>query len=119
MSDMKRNQASNEAVPPDFLTVEEAGAVLRIGRTTAYREARRFFATDGADGLPVVRYGKQLRVPRVALEEALGGPITWPIHVHEPVVASPGAPVISPASRPETSRRRSPRAEQTSLPFSG
>ncbi len=63
---------------PDFLTVEEAARVVRIGRTTAYDLARQFLATGGREGLPVVRFGKQLRVPRCRLEEALGGPISWP-----------------------------------------
>ena len=42
---------------PAFLTVEEAAAVLRIGRTAAYVLARRWEETGGADGLPVVRFG--------------------------------------------------------------
>lgn len=63
---------------PDFLTVEEAAAVLRIGRTAAYPAAREFLATDGASGLPVARFGRQLRVPRPALERVLGGPMSWP-----------------------------------------
>ena len=65
--------------PPDFLTVEEAAEVLRIGRTAAYKLARRHLATDGADGLPVIRMGRQLRVPRCALEKMTGGPISWPL----------------------------------------
>jgi hypothetical protein len=63
---------------PDFLTVEQAAAIVRIGRTAAYELARRYLATDGVEGLPVLRIGKQLRVPRVALERWLGGPLTPP-----------------------------------------
>jgi len=48
-----------------FLTVEEAGAILRIGRTLAYE-----MAGDGR--LPVIRVGKQLRVPRRKFEEQFG-----------------------------------------------
>jgi hypothetical protein len=52
---------------PDFLTVEEAAAVLRIGRTSAYLLCQRWRFTGGEVGLPVVRVGRQLRVPRAAL----------------------------------------------------
>lgn len=53
---------------PEMLTVCEAAAVLRIGRTLAYQLASRFLA-GGSDGIPVVRIGGCLRVPRVALAE--------------------------------------------------
>ena len=60
--------------PPVLLTVEEAADVLRIGRTLAYTLARRYQATGGRDGLPVVRVGYCLRVPCWALMElALNG----------------------------------------------
>lgn len=52
---------------PEVLTVEEAAAVLRIGRGAAYELARRFRTTGGTDGLPVVALGRSLRVPRAAL----------------------------------------------------
>ncbi|HMC38946.1 MAG TPA: helix-turn-helix domain-containing protein [Acidimicrobiales bacterium] len=52
---------------PDFLTVEEAAAVLRIGRTAAYLLCQRWQYSRGEAGLPVVRVGRQLRVPRAAL----------------------------------------------------
>ena len=64
--------------PPDFLTLDEAAAVLRVGRSTAYREANAFERSGGRTGIPVVRLGKQFRVPRYRLEEQLGGPLTWP-----------------------------------------
>ena len=64
--------------PPDFLTLDEAAAVLRVGRSTAYREANAFERSGGRTGIPVIRYGKQFRVPRHRLEDQLGGTVTWP-----------------------------------------
>ena len=52
---------------PEYLTIEEAAALLRIGRTSAYALAREWRETRGREGLPVVRLGRQLRVPRAAL----------------------------------------------------
>ena len=62
-------------VVPDLLTVEEAARVLRISRATAYKEARRYLATGGKEGLPVILVGGVLRVPRILLEAMIGGPI--------------------------------------------
>lgn len=53
----------------EFLTVEEAAALLRIGRTSAYALAREWRETGGQKGLPVVKLGRQLRVPRAALKD--------------------------------------------------
>ncbi|MBI2169873.1 MAG: helix-turn-helix domain-containing protein [Actinobacteria bacterium] len=57
---------------PPVLTVEEAAKVLRIGRGAAYELARRYRATEGREGLPVVSFGRTLRVPRAALLRLLG-----------------------------------------------
>ena len=46
-----------------LLTVEEAAQVLRIGRSLAYRLARRYEATGGTEGLPVIRFGTCLSPP--------------------------------------------------------
>jgi len=48
----------------DFLTIPEVAQRLRIGRTLAYTLARR-------GELPVVRFGKLVRVPADRLEEWL------------------------------------------------
>ena len=61
---------------PALLTVEEAGALLRIGRTKAYAMAREWRETDGRSGLPVVDLGNVLRVPRRALENLIGAELT-------------------------------------------
>ena len=56
---------------PEVLTVEEAAAALRVGRRLAYELAARYLATGGAEGLPVVRLGRCLRVPRAKLDQLL------------------------------------------------
>ena len=59
-----------------MLTVEEAGEVLRIGRSKAYAMAREWRETNGRSGLPVVDLGNVLRVPRSALEEMIGADLS-------------------------------------------
>ena len=54
---------------PPLLTIEEAARVLRIGRSLAYQLAREYESSDGDVGLPVIRVGTCLRVPRWALIE--------------------------------------------------
>jgi hypothetical protein len=104
------------SAPPAFLRVEEAAAVLRIGRTAAYELARRFLDTDGGSGLPVIRIGKQLRVPRHRLEELAGGPIPWPETADvDPSVSEPDTRTLT-SGRPAT--RDSRRHRQPKLPFS-
>ena len=55
---------------PEMLTVEEAAAILRISRTSAYQMTLRWRRSSGATGLPVVRIGRLLRVPRARLRPA-------------------------------------------------
>lgn len=56
---------------PLMMTVEEAAEVLRVSRAHAYALARRYLETDGREGIPVLRVGHCLRVPRWALIELL------------------------------------------------
>lgn len=58
---------------PEVLTVEEAAQILRIGRNSAYGLARKWIDSGGVEGLPAIRLGRCLRVPRSALERLLGG----------------------------------------------
>ena len=39
-----------DARPPDLLTVEQAAAVLHIGRSSSYSLVREYLATNGAGG---------------------------------------------------------------------
>lgn len=84
---------------PVLLTVEEAGALLRIGRTKAYAMAREWRETDGRTGLPVIDLGHVLRVPRHALEGIVGTELVDEI----PVESEPSAD-----SQPRTRANRSP-----------
>jgi hypothetical protein len=108
--------SSSTSVAPDLLTIEEAARVLRIGRTSAYALARRYLRSNGAEGLPVLRVGHQLRVPRLALEALVGGPITWPIPEEVSVVEQP-APVIAIDTRTRSDRRPRSRPSQPPLPL--
>jgi Helix-turn-helix domain len=103
------------SLAPDFLTVEEAAAVLRIGRTPAYELARRFEATNGEEGLPCERFGKSLRIPRYAIEAILGGPITWPPERHAKAHDDHEMPTIN--GRRQTRRDQKSGDQQAALPF--
>lgn len=51
------------------LTIEEAGKVLGISRWLAYEQAR----SGNLGGVPVLKIGRRLVVPRLALERVLSG----------------------------------------------
>lgn len=58
----------HKASPPrrQTYTVEEAGALLGLGRNSAFKAVR-----DG--NIPAIRIGRRLLVPRVAIERMLSG----------------------------------------------
>jgi hypothetical protein len=113
-------------VRPDFLTVEEAARVLRIGRTSAYLAAKRYRDTGGAEGLPVVAIRGSLRVPRRQLEAMAGGPIdandlAAPVTSVDEQSGSDRPPTATPAATPTPTpkpKRNASNVAQRSLPFS-
>ncbi|MDQ6853362.1 MAG: hypothetical protein M3046_06670 [Actinomycetota bacterium] len=54
------------------IEVERAGQLVGLGRSKAYTEARRFLDTEGREGLPVIAFGRTLRVPTARLLAMLG-----------------------------------------------
>lgn len=97
---------------PAMLTVDEAGRVLRIGRTLAYRLANDFRAGD-VHGLPVIRLGGCLRVPRWALIEFihhgrvvsdLNGAVSAAV---DALIADPTTTTPAPTRRDRRSKSRS------------
>jgi len=63
---------------PLLLTVSEAAAVLRVGRTTAYKLAEEWRSSGRRRGLPTVKLGSRVMVRRVDLEAMLQAPATPP-----------------------------------------
>lgn len=53
------------------MTVEQAAEALQLGRSKAYELTVEFEASAGRSGLPVVRLGRQERVPRTAIERLM------------------------------------------------
>jgi hypothetical protein len=93
----------DDEIPP-FLTVEEAGRLLRIGRTKAYDLAREWRATDGRSGLPVIDFGDLLRVPGPAIRRMLGVGLRADMPA---VTKKPGEPApVSPPEPPASSEGR-------------
>jgi hypothetical protein len=67
---------------PPLLTVAEAAAFLRIGRSAAYDLTQQWRATAGRTGIAVVSLGRCLRVPRSALAQLIALPL-GPSYEHE------------------------------------
>jgi hypothetical protein len=60
-----------ETRQPGFLRIREAANILGISPSAAYEQARAWLDSDGQTGLPVVRWGRSLRVPRAVIERLL------------------------------------------------
>ena len=71
---------------PLFLRVEEAARLLRISRSSAYEAANTWLRSEGKEGLPCVRLGRRIVVPRAAIDKwaAIG---SEQVEDHQPSVA--------------------------------
>jgi hypothetical protein len=54
---------------PLFYRIEEAAHILRISRSSAYDLANDWLRTEGESGLPCLRLGRRLVVPRAVIDE--------------------------------------------------
>lgn len=71
-----------------LLTVGEAARILRVSRSSAYELAAEYLNSGGLSGMPVIRIGGSLRVPRWALLElALTGRVVRLCDADVPTVA--------------------------------
>ncbi len=111
---------------PDFLTIDEAARILRIGRTAGYQQGRLYLDTDGREGLPVQKVGGLYRVPRAQFEERYGIRVTViPVRHKRPGPMSKKGPRRGPAQdiprapRKDRRRRGDDDDAQGGLPFAG
>jgi hypothetical protein len=90
---------------PLMLSVEQARQVLGIGRSLAYGEVRRYLATDGREGIPAVRIGSAIRIPRAGLVDLM---LASPAQATSELVSlHVVTPVPSPHQSPARRRARS------------
>ncbi len=94
-----------------MLTVDEAARVLRVGRSKAYEMAALYTWSGGIQGLPVLRLGDLLRVPKFALYEF----VTTGRVVQLITQPAPVATDHATGSRPTTRKRRTSDHPQLSL----
>lgn len=55
----------------EVVTVPEAAAILHISRNVAYTLTRQWRATGGRAGLPCIKVGRSVRVPRADLDRII------------------------------------------------
>jgi hypothetical protein len=99
---------------PEYLTVPEVMARLRLGRTTIYEQARLYLATNGAEGLPCRRFGRSLRFPAAAFDASVRDGATRASHTRQKAASPEPQPRSAPPRRrPRTTREAT--AAQLSL----
>lgn len=115
---MNSEQSPHDA---EYLTVEEAAGLLRIGRTKAYALTQEWRTSGGRSGLPVVDLGSVLRVPRLALDEVIRTALVVPLPTTTTEVRSERLEVDAPAPamkpvRPRKRRRNDDQLDLFDLP---
>ncbi|MEO6125845.1 MAG: helix-turn-helix domain-containing protein [Ilumatobacteraceae bacterium] len=93
---------------PLLLTVDEAAHVLRIGRSHAYNLTKLYETSHGTAGVPVIRLGDLLRIPKSALQELL-------TTGHIVQLRQDATTAMPSSSRAKSSRQRSTTTERQQL----
>ena len=57
---------------PPFLRIEQAQELTQLGRSQIYELTRLWRTTGGTQGIPVVEFGRCLRIPTAALLRLAG-----------------------------------------------
>jgi hypothetical protein len=55
----------------ELLTIKEAATAMRVSLSLGYQLAHEYLNSGGIAGLPVLRFGTCMRVPRWALDELI------------------------------------------------
>ena len=97
---------------PILLKVDEAMRVLRIGRSKAYEMTTLYETSGGLKGLPCLRMGDVLRIPRFALEEFV---TTGRIVQLLPQPASDATVHATPTAKSSRSRQTTDRSQLSLL----
>lgn len=95
----------------EFLTVREVMALLRLGRTTVYAQARLYLASGGAEGIPCRKFGRSLRFPSDELARFAGDPDLCPAEQVQPRPAP--SPQAVPPKRAKRSLKRTRPSSRT------
>jgi excisionase family DNA binding protein len=61
---------------PAFLRVREAAVILGMSGSATYEMANAWLATDGRAGLPAVRMGRRILIPRAAIDRLVEDHVT-------------------------------------------
>jgi excisionase family DNA binding protein len=103
---------------PFMLTVDQAAKVLSIGRTNIRDKIKRYLESGGAavDGIPAVRIGKCVRVPRDRLLDWIdAGCVNVQAEAGQDELLRRRRPDEPSAPRPSGGRRRGQPPEQPPL----
>lgn len=66
-----RGDSTLRDVAHELLTIKEAAAAMRVSLSLGYQLAHEYLNSGGTHGLPVLRFGTCMRVPRWALYELI------------------------------------------------
>jgi hypothetical protein len=109
MDSVRCDCRGSAGLAPDLLTVAEVVVILRISRTKVYELASEWRTADGESGLRSVFVGGQIRFPRLAIEEIVGGPLTWPPVIVDALTDDPDRTPRPTLTGPTATRRTEPR----------
>lgn len=89
---------------PYYLTVAEVMEIFPLGRSAVYELARRYVATNGAEGIPCQRFGRRLLFPVAQIEAVIGRPVDGALDSGDAPTTTP-EPAVTTTALASASRR--------------